>query len=154
MDAQNNKNLYSLLENRSLRSRCLRAELSLEASRKGPLRLFQLPAVATNLDMAKSLGLWPHPLRLSSHFSCCFSCVCLLLSPIRIPFPRLRATLIQDDLISRSLTNYLCKDLFPNKVSFLGSGGQDVDITFRRGIRPTVTTQFSVPAWPRAIHVD
>lgn len=37
----------------------------------------------------------------------------------------------QDDLITRSLTNYICMNFFPNKVTFPGSRGQDVD-TFLR----------------------
>ena len=40
----------------------------------------------------------------------------------------------QDDLISRSLPNLIisAKTLFPNKVTFIVSGDQDVDIPFWR----------------------
>ena len=87
-------------------------------SRGGSFILFQL------LGLQASLGWWPRP----SHLCLCPHmpsplCVSPLLSLIRTPVIGFRAALIQDELISDPSLVTSAKFLFPNKYTFIGSGG-------------------------------
>ena len=61
------------------------------------------------------IGLW-------QHLRCVSVCPRLpLLSCIKTLIIGFRAHLIQDDFLSRTLTNYICRALFPNQDTFQGS---------------------------------
>ena len=84
-----------------------------------PPCLFQL------LVVQAFLGLWLHNSNL---------CLCLhrilssLVSLISIPVTGFRAHLDKPGWFHFEILNYICKDPFPNNVTFTGSWGQDMDL--------------------------
>lgn len=65
-----------------------------------------------------------------------------LLSQERLSLDLGPTQIIQDDLISSSLSNFICKDLFSNKVTFTGSRDYDMDILVGKGtIQPSTVTE-------------
>ena len=124
--SEEQKPILSILETKRLRSRCLRAGLPPEAPGEDPSRLFQL------LEAPGVPGLVATSVQSPSPSSRGLSCVCPLLSLLRTPVTGFRATLIRDDLISRSV-NRVFRSYFQTRSHSQVLGGQDVDITFGGG---------------------